>query len=62
MAQEKRLVRPFVEQYLLDDDRRINILAEGRLINLASAEGHPASVIFSTPCVVGNLKAGDLNI
>lgn len=45
MAQEKRLVRPFVEQYVLDDDRRINILAEGRLINLASAEGHPASVM-----------------
>jgi len=45
MAQEKRLVRPFVEQYILDDDRRVNILGEGRLINLASAEGHPASVM-----------------
>ncbi|MCJ7535579.1 MAG: adenosylhomocysteinase [Anaerolineales bacterium] len=45
MAQEKRLVRPFVEQYILDDDHSINILAEGRLINLASAEGHPASVM-----------------
>jgi adenosylhomocysteinase len=45
MAQEKRLVRPFVEQYILADDRRINILGEGRLINLASAEGHPASVM-----------------
>ena len=45
LAQEKRLVRPFVEQYILDDDRRINILGEGRLINLASAEGHPASVM-----------------
>ena len=45
MAQEKRLVRPFVEQYILDDDRRINILGEGRLINLAAAEGHPASVM-----------------
>ena len=45
MAQEKRLVRPFVEQYMLDDDRRVNILGEGRLINLASAEGHPASVM-----------------
>jgi adenosylhomocysteinase len=45
MAQEKRLVRPFVEQYILGDDRRINILGEGRLINLASAEGHPASVM-----------------
>jgi adenosylhomocysteinase len=45
MASEKRLVRPFVEQYLLPDGRFINILGEGRLINLASAEGHPASVM-----------------
>lgn len=45
MAQEKRLVRPFVEQYTLEDNRNINILGEGRLINLASAEGHPASVM-----------------
>ncbi len=39
------LVRPFVEQYSTKDGRKINILAEGRLINLASAEGHPASVM-----------------
>jgi adenosylhomocysteinase len=39
------LVRPFVEQYETKDGRRINILGEGRLINLASAEGHPASVM-----------------
>ncbi len=45
MATEKRLVRPYVDQYFLPDGRRINILAEGRLINLASAEGHPASVM-----------------
>jgi adenosylhomocysteinase len=45
MAKEKRLVRPFVEQYLLADGRSINILGEGRLINLAAAEGHPASVM-----------------
>jgi adenosylhomocysteinase len=45
MANEKRLVRPFVDQYVLADGRRINILGEGRLINLASAEGHPASVM-----------------
>jgi adenosylhomocysteinase len=45
LASEKRLVRPFVEQYLMPDGRHINILAEGRLINLASAEGHPASVM-----------------
>ncbi len=45
MAAEKRLVRPFVEQYSLPDGRRINLLGEGRLINLAAAEGHPASVM-----------------
>jgi adenosylhomocysteinase len=45
MATEKRLVRPFVEQYVMPDERRINLLGEGRLINLASAEGHPASVM-----------------
>lgn len=45
MAIEKRLVRPFVEAYDLPDGRTIHILAEGRLINLAAAEGHPASVM-----------------
>jgi len=45
MAVSKRLVRPFVEEYTLKDGRRIFILGEGRLINLAAAEGHPASVM-----------------
>lgn len=45
MATSKRLVRPFVEEYTLEDGRRIHILGEGRLINLAAAEGHPASVM-----------------
>ncbi len=45
MATEKRLVRPFVEAYDLPDGRTIHILGEGRLINLAAAEGHPASVM-----------------
>jgi len=40
-----RLVRPFVEQFRLPDGRVINLLGEGRLINLAAAEGHPASVM-----------------
>ncbi len=40
-----RRVRPFVEQYTLPDGRVINLLGEGRLINLAAAEGHPASVM-----------------
>jgi adenosylhomocysteinase len=42
---EPKLVRPFVDQYVTRDGRKINILGEGRLINLASAEGHPASVM-----------------
>ncbi len=45
MSTSKRLVRPFVEEYKLEDGRRIHILGEGRLINLAAAEGHPASVM-----------------
>jgi len=45
MAVNKRLVRPFVEAYELPDGRVIHILGEGRLINLAAAEGHPASVM-----------------
>jgi adenosylhomocysteinase len=45
MAVAKRLVRPFVEAYELADGRVIHLLGEGRLINLAAAEGHPASVM-----------------
>ncbi|MCZ2126958.1 MAG: adenosylhomocysteinase [Anaerolineales bacterium] len=45
MSAEPNLVRPFVEQYVTKDGRKINILGQGRLINLASAEGHPASVM-----------------
>jgi adenosylhomocysteinase len=42
---EPNLVRPFVQQFATKDGRKINLLGEGRLINLASAEGHPASVM-----------------
>ncbi len=45
MSTDKKLVRPFVDQYVLSDGRQINLLGEGRLINLAAAEGHPASVM-----------------
>lgn len=45
MARSKRQVRPYVEQYEMSDGRVINLLGEGRLINLAAAEGHPASVM-----------------
>jgi adenosylhomocysteinase len=45
MAVNKNRVRPFVDAYEMADGRKINILGEGRLINLAAAEGHPASVM-----------------
>ena len=45
MAVKKRQVRPFVMEYKLKNGARINLLGEGRLINLAAAEGHPACVM-----------------
>lgn len=42
---DPKRVRPFVEQFTLKDGRKLNLLGEGRLINLAAAEGHPASVM-----------------
>ena len=74
LAKEVRKdVRNFVDQYVLDDGRRINLLGEGRLINLAAAEGHPASVMdmsFATQTLAtewaikeaGNLKAKVYNV
>jgi len=45
MAKKRRAVRDFVEEFTLKDGRRLYVLGEGRLINLAAAEGHPASVM-----------------
>ncbi len=45
LATEVRQVRPAVQQYRLGDGRRLHVLGEGRLINLAAAEGHPAAVM-----------------
>ena len=45
MTESKRTIRPFVEEYVVEDGRRIYLLAEGRLVNLAAAEGHPPSVM-----------------
>ena len=45
LSSGKRTTRNFVDEYSLKDGRKINLLGEGRLINLASAEGHPASVM-----------------
>jgi adenosylhomocysteinase len=45
ITSQKREIRPFVEEHLLENGRRINVLGQGRLINLAAAEGHPSSVM-----------------
>jgi adenosylhomocysteinase len=45
MAVETRVARPLVEEFRLEDGRRIYLIAEGRLVNLGAAEGHPAAVM-----------------
>ncbi len=45
LSHGKRRIRPFVDEYALDKGRHLYLLGEGRLINLAAAEGHPASVM-----------------
>ncbi|HIC92150.1 MAG TPA: adenosylhomocysteinase [Syntrophaceae bacterium] len=45
ITKETRVIRDYVEEYTLTNGKRINILAEGRLINLAAGEGHPSSVM-----------------
>lgn len=45
LSSDKRRIREFVDEYTLSKGRRINLLGEGRLVNLAAAEGHPAIVM-----------------
>jgi len=45
LASSKKIARPLVDEYALKDGRRIYLLGEGRLVNLATAEGHPAAVM-----------------
>jgi adenosylhomocysteinase len=45
MAESRRMVREFVEEFKMFDGRKIYLLADGRLLNLAAAEGHPAAVM-----------------
>jgi adenosylhomocysteinase len=45
LAGSKKIARPFVDEYAMKDGRRIYLLGEGRLVNLATAEGHPAAVM-----------------
>ncbi|MDO8461423.1 MAG: adenosylhomocysteinase [Deltaproteobacteria bacterium] len=64
MSRQQRQIREFVTEYTTTDGRRINILGEGRLINLAAAEGHPSSVMdmsfagqaLTTEYIVKNYK------
>ena len=45
MSIDRREMRPYVEEFTMRDGRRIYLLGDGRLINLAAAEGHPSSVM-----------------
>ena len=45
MSKKRRLIRDFVEEFVTNDGRRLYLLGDGRLINLAAAEGHPAQVM-----------------
>jgi len=64
MSKSVRTVRPFVDEYTLGNGRKIHVLGEGRLINLAAAEGHPANVMdmsfanqaLSAEYMLGNYK------
>ena len=70
MSSSKRTTRTFVDEYSLKDGRKINLLGEGRLINLAAAEGHPASVMdmsfadqaLSVEYMVKNFKTLDKKV
>jgi adenosylhomocysteinase len=45
ISRKRRLIREYVEEYTLNNGKKVNVLGEGRLINLAAAEGHPSSVM-----------------
>lgn len=57
MSAKPRQVREFVKEYKLKNNRRIHVLADGRLVNLAAAEGHPAAVMDMSFC--GQALAGE---
>lgn len=50
MAKSKRRVRPFLDEYTLDNGKRVFLCGEGRLVNLAAAEGHPSEVMSTSFC------------
>ena len=45
MSKKVRQIREFVKEYTLKNGKRVNVLADGRLVNLAAAEGHPSNVM-----------------
>ena len=45
VSTSRRKIRAYVEEYVLENGKRVNVLGDGRLINLAAAEGHPSSVM-----------------
>jgi adenosylhomocysteinase len=45
MKKTKRAIRPFLDEYVLSSGKKLHVLGEGRLVNLAAAEGHPAEVM-----------------
>jgi adenosylhomocysteinase len=50
LTKKKRMIRDFVEEFTLSGGKRVYLLGEGRLINLAAAEGHPAQVMDMSFC------------
>ncbi|GAI54804.1 unnamed protein product, partial [marine sediment metagenome] len=45
LSKSKKRIKSFVDEYKLSDGRRIYLLAEGRIVNISAAEGHPASIM-----------------
>ena len=62
MAKSKKHIRTYVDEYTLHDGRRLRLLAEGRLVNLSAAEGHPAAVMdmsFANQALTVDYLAGE---
>jgi len=70
LSKAKKRIRDFVDEYILKDGRKIYLLGEGRLVNLAAAEGHPAQVMdmsfanqaLSAEYIAGNYKKLENNV
>ena len=70
ITKKKRVIREYVEEYTLRNNRKVNVLGGGRLINLAAAEGHPSSVMdmsfanqaLCAEYIVKNAKKLEINV